>query len=112
MAEQENNNPLGLADVINSVDSASSKELAALSKIEKKLDGHAQPVAGGSASNAPAPRSISRNQARKKEQQRLRREAIKTQANNSDKTGEKRKNITTSGKPAENKQKTNLNTAN
>lgn len=99
----------GFKEVIDSVDGASSKELAVLARIEKSLsEGRAK---NGASTTAPAPdtnipRSVVLNQQRKAQQDAVRRRKGKTQANDNHKKDINQKNQSTEVKPQKEKQKT------
>ncbi|MDM2743192.1 transglycosylase SLT domain-containing protein [Citrobacter sp. Cu231] len=101
----------GFKEVIDSVDGASSKELAVLARIEKSLsEGLAK---NGASTTAPAPdtnipRSVVLNQQRKAQQDAVRRRKGKTQANDNHKRDINQKNQSTEVKPQKEKQKTTI----
>ncbi|MCR3717548.1 hypothetical protein M8453_23725 [Citrobacter freundii] len=101
----------GFKEVIDSVDGASSKELAVLARIEKSLsEGLAK---NGASNTAPAPdtnipRSVVLNQQRKAQQDEVRRRKGKTQANDNHKKDINQKNQSTEVKPQKEKQKTTI----
>ncbi|WP_147200787.1 hypothetical protein [Pantoea sp. CCBC3-3-1] len=89
MADDDKKQALGFAEVIRSVDSASSNELAALSRIEKKLtSGSLKSVSQISAEQEPqtSPRSVRLAGERKKELSNERRRTIKRLSNDGNKT--------------------------
>lgn len=98
MADEQNNKSPGFAEVIDTVHKASSDELAALARIERKLTGPKSGksnVAAGASSDAPTksdsavPRSVRLAEERKKQQEKARRKAIenpKDDRNKSDKS--------------------------
>lgn len=101
----------GFKEVIDSVDGASSKELAVLARIEKSLsEGLAK---NGASNTAPAPdtnipRSVVLNQQRKAQQDEVRRRKGKNQANDNHKKDINQKNQSTEVKPQKEKQKTTI----
>lgn len=83
MAEDDKKKSLGFAEVISSVDKASSEELAALARIEKKLTASGKTVAAPkvsatpSAGDAVVPRSVQLSEKRKRQREAERRKAVK-----------------------------------
>ncbi|MCK2155616.1 transglycosylase SLT domain-containing protein [Citrobacter braakii] len=101
----------GFKEVIDSVDGASSKELAVLARIEKSLsEGLAK---NGASTTAPVPdtnipRSVVLNQQRKAQQDAVRRKKGKSQPNDNHKKDINQKNHSTEVKPQKEKQKTTI----
>ncbi|MGP1998705.1 lytic transglycosylase domain-containing protein [Citrobacter freundii] len=102
----------GFKEVIDSVDGASSKELAVLARIEKSLSEGLAKNGGNTAAQAPdtnTPRSVVLNQQRKAQQDEARRKKWKTQPNDNHKKDINQKNQTTEDRTQKDKQKTTIN---
>lgn len=102
----------GFKEVIDSVDGASSKELAVLARIEKSLSEGLAKNGGNTAAQAPdtnTPRSVVLNQQRKAQQDEARRKKGKTQPNDNHKKNINQKKQETEAKPQKEKQTTTIN---
>ncbi|MFI8014897.1 transglycosylase SLT domain-containing protein [Citrobacter freundii] len=102
----------GFKEVIDSVDGASSKELAVLARIEKSLSEGLAKNGANTAAQAPdtnTPRSVVLNQQRKAQQDEARRKKGKTQPNDNHKKDINQKNQETEARPEKEKQKTTIN---